>query len=617
MSQSASRSSHSPVNSDRSSRTPKSASSDGERGLDLAFHRVVALLPAEVVEGLGVVEARLERLEPLDVLGDRRQLARDGTRRGLVVPQVRARGLGLELGPPGPQLVDPQVPRGLVQPGPQRGQVVGEIAHGYVILTCWRRSGFADPDLISGAAPPSGLRSLTIRSRTRFSAVTCWPYRRPAPMADHGESRLLVAYLRPHRGRVLALAGVLVAAMLLPVAGPVLLGAFVNRAIDGAPVAQLTTLAAVFLVVTLTADGLQLLVTWLSVRLAWEVGNQLRSDLARKATSLELAWHGTHSPGLLIERIDGDIEAINKFSSTAVLQLLGNAVLLVGVLTVACVVDWRAGLLIGTAAVLAGGLLVKLRAVGIPAHDHEREVLSRLYGDLEERLGGLEDLRANGAGRYGVHRLHEHSWRWWHAARRAALLGDSSYVAAGVVFAIGSAGTLGLGVWLLRQGELSTGRGARAVPLRPDDQGTARAHRRADARVPQGRGGRPPSRPDARHRTAHPRRRRHARAGRSAVGRAARREPRLRRRGPRGAAGGAPRPRPPRRGRHGPRRAGSDRQRQDQPRAVAAPVLGPDVGRRPRGWRRPPRHDRRPTCAGGSAWSPRRSSCCGPRCGTT
>ena len=155
-----------------------------------------------------------------------------------------------------------------------------------------------------------------------------------------------------------------------------------------------------FLVVTLTADGLQLLVTWLSVRLAWEVGNQLRSDLARKATSLELAWHGNHSPGLLIERIDGDIEAINKFSSTAVLQLLGNAVLLVGVLTVACVVDWRAGLLIGTAAVVAGGLLVKLRAVGIPAHDHEREVLSRLYGDLEERLGGLEDLRANGAGRY-------------------------------------------------------------------------------------------------------------------------------------------------------------------------------------------------------------------------
>jgi ABC-type multidrug transport system fused ATPase/permease subunit len=276
-------------------------------------------------------------------------------------------------------------------------------------------------------------------------------------MADHGDSRLLVAYLRPHRRRVFALVAILVAAMLLPVAGPVLVGRFADDALNGQPVSQLTLIAIVFLVITLTADGLQLLVTWLSVRLAWEIGNQLRGDLARKATSLELAWHGEHSPGLLIERIDGDIDAINKFSSTAVLQLLGNAVLLSGVLVVALFVDWRAGLLIGVATVVASVLLVTLRSVGVPAHDHEREVLSHLYGDLEERLGGLEDLRANGAGRYAVHRLHDHSSRWWHAARRAALLGDSSYVAAGVVFSLGSAATLGLGVWLLRQGELSEG----------------------------------------------------------------------------------------------------------------------------------------------------------------
>ena len=84
-------------------------------------------------------------------------------------------------------------------------------------------------------------------------------------------------------------------------------------------------------------------------------------------------------------------------------------------------------------------------------------MLSRLYGDLEERLGGLEDLRANGAGGTASTASTSTRARWWHAARRAALLGDSSYVAAGVVFAIGSAATLGLGVWLLRQGELSTG----------------------------------------------------------------------------------------------------------------------------------------------------------------
>jgi hypothetical protein len=37
----------------------------------------------------------------------------------------------------------------------------------------------------------------------------------------------------------------------------------------------------------------------------------------------------SHSPGQLIERIDGDIDAVTRFSSTAVLQLLGNAILVV------------------------------------------------------------------------------------------------------------------------------------------------------------------------------------------------------------------------------------------------------------------------------------------------
>ena len=90
--------------------------------------------------------------------------------------------------------------------------------------------------------------------------------------------------------------------------------------------------------------------------------------------------------------------------------------------------------------------------MAVPAHDAEREVQSQLYGDLEERLGGLEDLRANGAGDYAVHRLEHHSSRWWHAARRAAFLGDGAYAAAATAFSLGSVLTLGVGVLLQRNG---------------------------------------------------------------------------------------------------------------------------------------------------------------------
>ncbi|WP_370325427.1 ABC transporter ATP-binding protein [Euzebya sp.] len=268
---------------------------------------------------------------------------------------------------------------------------------------------------------------------------------------------LLAAYLEPERRLVAALVAVLVVAMLLPVAGPVLLGDVVDAAVAGDPIGTLVAGAAAFLAVTLLADGLQLVVTWASVRLAWRIGNRLRLDLARHALGLDLSWHGSHSPGLLIERIDGDVDAIVRFASTAVLNLLGNAILLAGTLVVAIAIEWRAGLLIGAVAATAVLVLRRLRRAAVPLYDDEREVQAEMYGDLEERLGGLEDLRANGAAGYVVHRLHDASARWWRAARRASLRGDGAYALAAATFTLGSVATLGLAVGLHLAGSLSIG----------------------------------------------------------------------------------------------------------------------------------------------------------------
>jgi ABC-type multidrug transport system fused ATPase/permease subunit len=269
--------------------------------------------------------------------------------------------------------------------------------------------------------------------------------------------RLLGAYLRPERGRLTALVGLLVVAMLLPLAGPLLVGRFIDAALAGDATSVLVRLAAAFLLATLTADALQLVVTWLSVRLAWRVGNALRSDLCGHALSLDLDWHADHSPGQLIERIDGDIDAVTRFSSAAVLHLLGNAILVVGVLCTAALIDWRAAVIIAVTVGVAVSVILKLRRIAVPYYDEEREAQGRLYGDVEERLGGLEDLRANGGGAWAELQLHRNSATWWHTARRAAARGDAALAIAGAVYALGSAGTLALGAWLVRRGEVSVG----------------------------------------------------------------------------------------------------------------------------------------------------------------
>lgn len=271
------------------------------------------------------------------------------------------------------------------------------------------------------------------------------------------EARLLLAMLRPERRWTGAVLSILIVALVLRLSMPALLGRFIDEAIAGEPVDALTKIALAYVAAALVAEGLQLAVMWGSVQLSWRVGNRLRERLARKAIRLEMAWHGRHSPGQLIERIDGDVEALVVFFTNVVVHVLGNLVLMLAMLGVAFFIDPWAGLLLVVAAVAGGTVLIKLRTAAVPAREAEREANAILYGDLEERLGGLEDLRANGAGAYAVYRLHRNSSRSWHAARRASLLGDGSYSVAAATFATGSVATLALGFFLNRRGAMTVG----------------------------------------------------------------------------------------------------------------------------------------------------------------
>jgi len=256
---------------------------------------------------------------------------------------------------------------------------------------------------------------------------------------------------------IAVLAALLVVAVGLPVLAQLLLGRFVDRAADGATSGSLTRIALGFGGLLLVANVLQLVVTALAVRLAWRVGNRLRVDLCRHALALDLSWHGEHSAGEVIERVDGDIDAVTRFASTAVLQLVGNGAVLVAVVATALVVEWRAGLVLLATVCAAVGVLVRLRTIAVAHHDHERETMGHLYGDLEDRLGGLEDLRANGAGGWAVDRLHRHSARAWRAARRATFRSEGAYAATGATFALGTAATLAVAALLAGRGQLTLG----------------------------------------------------------------------------------------------------------------------------------------------------------------
>src|SRR5207253_7157519 len=98
--------------------------------------------------------------------------------------------------------------------------------------------------------------------------------------------------------------------------------------------------------------------------------------------------------------------ALSKFFSQFVIHVLGNLMLMAGVVVMLLREDWRIGLALSAFSALAVFALHRARNIAVPALAEERQASANLFGFLEERLAGLPDIRANGAGAHVMRGMH-------------------------------------------------------------------------------------------------------------------------------------------------------------------------------------------------------------------
>lgn len=271
---------------------------------------------------------------------------------------------------------------------------------------------------------------------------------------------VLAVYLRPEGRKLSALAVFLVAGTAVQLASPQIIRAFIDTAAHGgadASLERLWMLAGLFIAVTLLAQVLQIGSTYFSEQLGWSATNRMRQDLADHALRLDMAFHTAKSPGELIERVDGDVAALAAFFSQFILQIIGGALLLAGILVVLYLQDWRIGVLLTGFAVVAGLVLHAIRQIAGGRWERLREAWSAFSGFLEERLAGLDDVRANGGGPHVMRRMGEVNAELLVANVDAARRGHWIFLTASALFSIGFGLALALGVWLFQRGEATIG----------------------------------------------------------------------------------------------------------------------------------------------------------------
>ena len=204
----------------------------------------------------------------------------------------------------------------------------------------------------------------------------------------------LLGFLRPYWRQMAGALALMLVTSLLSLATPYLVKVAIDGNIAQGDLPGLTRTALLIAVVWvglyLAAAGQRWLLSWAGL----QVLATLRRDLFRHLQVLPLGYHDTHIVGVTISRVINDVGVINDLLSSGLVTLVGDSVLLVGIVVVMFSMSPKLALLAFTVVpvmVLATMWFARRAQV---AFRQTRARIAAVVGDLAEGLSGMRVIQA-------------------------------------------------------------------------------------------------------------------------------------------------------------------------------------------------------------------------------
>jgi ATP-binding cassette subfamily B multidrug efflux pump len=204
----------------------------------------------------------------------------------------------------------------------------------------------------------------------------------------------MLAYLRPHAGRMVAAFGLTLLISALTLAAPYLVKVAIDQVIaqgDWAGLSRIALLmAATFLGIYLATSAQRYMLGWVGER----VLSTLRAELFRHLQALPLSYHDTHIVGVTISRVMNDVAVINDLLSQGLISLVGDTLVLVGIIGVMLSMSPRLALLafaVLPLMVLATWLFTRQARV---AFGQTRARIAAVVGGLAEDISAMRVIQA-------------------------------------------------------------------------------------------------------------------------------------------------------------------------------------------------------------------------------
>jgi ABC-type multidrug transport system fused ATPase/permease subunit len=206
----------------------------------------------------------------------------------------------------------------------------------------------------------------------------------------------LLGYLRPYKQQMALAFLAMLAVTAFTLLTPYLLKIAVDQYITQGDRAGLVRIslytAGAFIGLYVATAAQQYMLSWVSQR----VLANLRSALFHHLQRLSLGYHDTHIVGVTVSRVMNDVAVINELLSQGVVTLIGDALVLVGIIIIMLSMSPKLALL--TFVVLPLMVLVTMwfSTRARVAFRETRTRVARVVGDLAEDIAGVRVIQAFG-----------------------------------------------------------------------------------------------------------------------------------------------------------------------------------------------------------------------------
>jgi ATP-binding cassette subfamily B protein len=201
--------------------------------------------------------------------------------------------------------------------------------------------------------------------------------------------RRIVTYLKPYKLQVFLAFILIFASAVADLTVPYLTGYAVDNAISPNRPDLLVPIAAVFIGALVASFILRYVQSYIMQLIGQGVMYDLRQQIFSHLQHQSLSYFDRNAVGRLISRLTNDVDALNEFIGSGLVSIAGDLVILVGVVVVMFVLDWRLAL-VGLAVLP----LIALASWGFQkwmrtTYRQQRVRLARLNAFLQENLSGM------------------------------------------------------------------------------------------------------------------------------------------------------------------------------------------------------------------------------------